>query len=258
MPSRRFDAAELSRAGCDVRTAASGEEALALCAQAEPQVILLDLQMPGISGLELQQKLASRGIRMPVIIVTGHGDVPMAVRAMKAGALDFIEKPFSLDGLLHVTDMTWGRLAHPSDLLQVGQELQVLVLEIDKERLRVSLGLKQLSENPWDKIAEKYPVNLKVRGKVTSLVPYGAFVQLEPGVEGLVHISELSPQRVKTVGDVNFSIAPGETTARLLTFAQLVAMLWLIWESCRSREQQAALMRAYVGGAAVASGLTLS
>ncbi len=108
-----------------------------------------------------------------------------------------------LDGLLHVTDMTWGRLAHPSDLLQVGQELQVLVLEIDKERLRVSLGLKQLSENPWDKIAEKYPVNLKVRGKVTSLVPYGAFVQLEPGVEGLVHVSELSwTRRIARPSDV--------------------------------------------------------
>ncbi|NBO05406.1 MAG: S1 RNA-binding domain-containing protein, partial [Betaproteobacteria bacterium] len=108
-----------------------------------------------------------------------------------------------LDGLLHVTDMTWGRLAHPSDLLQVGQELEVLVLEIDKERLRVSLGLKQLSENPWDKIAEKYPVNLKVRGKVTSLVPYGAFVQLEPGVEGLVHVSELSwTRRIARPSDV--------------------------------------------------------
>ncbi|NBR69623.1 MAG: 30S ribosomal protein S1 [Verrucomicrobia bacterium] len=108
-----------------------------------------------------------------------------------------------LDGLLHVTDMTWGRLAHPSELLQTGQEVEVLVLEIDKERLRVSLGMKQMSENPWDKIAEKYPVNLKVRGKITSLVPYGAFVQLEPGVEGLIHVSELSwTRRVARPSDV--------------------------------------------------------
>ena len=108
-----------------------------------------------------------------------------------------------LDGLLHVTDMTWGRLAHPSDLLQTGQEVEVLVLEIDKERLRVSLGMKQMSENPWDKIAEKYPVNLKVRGKITSLVPYGAFVQLEPGVEGLIHVSELSwTRRIARPSDV--------------------------------------------------------
>ncbi|MCX6935051.1 MAG: 30S ribosomal protein S1 [Verrucomicrobia bacterium] len=97
-----------------------------------------------------------------------------------------------LDGLLHVTDMTWGRLGHPSELLQTGQEIEVLVLEIDKERLRVSLGLKQMSENPWDKIAEKYPVN-----------PYGAFVQLEPGVEGLVHVSELSwTRRIARPSDV--------------------------------------------------------
>lgn len=108
-----------------------------------------------------------------------------------------------LDGLLHVTDMTWGRLGHPSELLKTGQELDVLVLEIDKERLRVSLGLKQMSENPWDKIAEKYPVNLKIRGKITSLVPYGAFIQLEPGVEGLVHVSELSwTRRIARPSDV--------------------------------------------------------
>jgi small subunit ribosomal protein S1 len=108
-----------------------------------------------------------------------------------------------LDGLLHVTDMTWGRLGHPSEMLQTGQEIDVLVLEIDKERLRVSLGLKQMSENPWDKIAEKYPVNLKVRGKITSLVPYGAFIQLEPGVEGLVHVSELSwTRRITRPSDV--------------------------------------------------------
>jgi len=108
-----------------------------------------------------------------------------------------------LDGLLHVTDMTWGRLGHPSEMLQTGQEIDVLVLEIDKERLRVSLGLKQMSENPWDKIAEKYPVNLKVRGKITSLVPYGAFIQLEPGVEGLVHVSELSwTRRITRPSDI--------------------------------------------------------
>ncbi len=108
-----------------------------------------------------------------------------------------------LDGLLHVTDMTWGRLGHPSEMLQTGQEIEVIVLEIDKERLRVSLGMKQMSENPWDKIAEKYPVNLKVRGKITSLVPYGAFIQLEPGVEGLVHVSELSwTRRINRPSDI--------------------------------------------------------
>jgi small subunit ribosomal protein S1 len=108
-----------------------------------------------------------------------------------------------LDGLLHITDMSWSRLNHPSEMLKVGQEVEVLVLDIDREKERVSLGLKQKSMNPWDKIAEKYPVNMKVKGKVTNLVPYGAFVELEPGIEGLVHVSELSwTKRIARPADV--------------------------------------------------------
>jgi small subunit ribosomal protein S1 len=108
-----------------------------------------------------------------------------------------------LDGLLHITDMSWSRLNHPSEMLKVGQEIEVLVLDIDREKERVSLGLKQKTMNPWDQIAEKYPVNMKVKGKVTNLVPYGAFVELEPGVEGLVHVSELSwTKRIARPADV--------------------------------------------------------
>ncbi len=108
-----------------------------------------------------------------------------------------------LDGLLHITDMSWSRLNHPSEMLKVGQEVEVLVLDIDREKERVSLGLKQKSMNPWDKIAEKYPVNMKVKGKITNLVPYGAFVELEPGIEGLVHVSELSwTKRIARPADV--------------------------------------------------------
>ena len=97
-----------------------------------------------------------------------------------------------MDGLLHITDMTWGRLGHPSELLKVGQELDVIVLDINKEKERVSLGLKQTQNNPWDKIEERFPTGTKVKGKVTNLVPYGAFVEIEEGVEGLIHVSELS------------------------------------------------------------------
>ncbi|MDE3069028.1 MAG: 30S ribosomal protein S1 [Verrucomicrobiota bacterium] len=97
-----------------------------------------------------------------------------------------------LDGLLHITDMSWGRINHPSELLKVGQELDVVVLDVNKEKERVSLGLKQKMANPWDNIETKFPVGARVKGKVVSLVPYGAFVQLEPGVEGLVHVTELS------------------------------------------------------------------
>jgi small subunit ribosomal protein S1 len=97
-----------------------------------------------------------------------------------------------LDGLLHITDMSWGRITHPSQMLATGQELEVVVLDINKENERVSLGLKQKESNPWDKIEEKYPIGDKVSGKVVNLMPYGAFIELEPGVEGLVHVSELS------------------------------------------------------------------
>ena len=97
-----------------------------------------------------------------------------------------------LDGLLHITDMSWGRINHPSELVTVGEELDVVVLDINREKERVSLGLKQTTQNPWELIESKYPVNTKIKGRVVNLVSYGAFVELEPGVEGLVHVTELS------------------------------------------------------------------
>jgi small subunit ribosomal protein S1 len=108
-----------------------------------------------------------------------------------------------MDGLLHITDMTWGRLGHPSELLKVGQELNVVVLDINKEKERVSLGLKQTQHNPWDKIEERFPSGSRVKGKITNLVPYGAFVEIEEGVEGLIHVSELSwTKRIARPSDV--------------------------------------------------------
>jgi len=108
-----------------------------------------------------------------------------------------------LDGLLHITDMSWNRLGHPSEMVKVGEELEVLILDIDFEKERVSLGLKQKTENPWEKIAERIPVGTRLKGKVTNLLPYGAFVEIEPGVEGLIHVSELSwTKRVARPSDV--------------------------------------------------------
>ena len=108
-----------------------------------------------------------------------------------------------LDGLLHITDMSWGRINHPSEMVKVGDKVEVMVLEIDREKERVSLGLKQKHRNPWDDIALKYPVNSKVHGKIVSVVPYGAFVQLEEGIEGMVHVSELSwTKRVARASDM--------------------------------------------------------
>jgi small subunit ribosomal protein S1 len=108
-----------------------------------------------------------------------------------------------IDGLLHVTDISWARINHPSEALTVGQELEVIVLDINQEKERVSLGLKQGQSNPWENIAERFPIGDKVKGKVTNLMPYGAFVEIEEGVEGLIHVSELSwTKRIARPSDV--------------------------------------------------------
>jgi len=112
-----------------------------------------------------------------------------------------------MDGLLHITDMSWGRLNHPTELVGIGQRLEVQILEVNREKERASLGLKQLQNNPWENIEGRYPVGQNVKGKVTKLVAYGAFCEIEEGVEGLIHVSELSwtkriarPSDVLTVG----------------------------------------------------------
>jgi len=108
-----------------------------------------------------------------------------------------------LDGLLHITDMSWGRIKHPSEMLKVGQDLDVVILDIDMDRERVSLGLKQSTPNPWENIEATFPVGSRLRGKVVNLVPYGAFVEIQPGIEGLVHVSEFSwTKRVARASDI--------------------------------------------------------
>lgn len=114
-----------------------------------------------------------------------------------------------VDGLLHITDMAWKRVKHPSEIVEVGQEIFVKVLKFDRERNRVSLGLKQLGEDPWISIARRYPEGTKLTGKVTNLTDYGCFVEIETGVEGLVHVSEMDwtnknihPSKVVNLGDV--------------------------------------------------------
>ena len=114
-----------------------------------------------------------------------------------------------IDGLLHITDMSWGRVSHPSEIVSIGDNIEVKVLEFDKERERISLGLKQLTDYPWEKVSEKYPVNSRIRGRVVSITDYGAFIELEKGVEGLIHVSEMSwtrhvrhPAKILSIGDV--------------------------------------------------------
>ena len=114
-----------------------------------------------------------------------------------------------VDGLLHITDMSWGRVSHPSELVAIGDNIRVKVLNYEEERGRISLGLKQLTPHPWESIEDKYPAGAKVRGKVVSITDYGAFIELEEGVEGLVHISEMSwtrhvrhPSKIVAIGDI--------------------------------------------------------
>jgi len=114
-----------------------------------------------------------------------------------------------IDGLLHITDMSWGRLSHPSEVLKVGEKVKVVVLKYDAQRERVSLGMKQIKPDPWTKVSENYPPGTRVRGKVVSVTDYGAFVELEKGVEGLIHVSEMSwskravhPSKVVNEGDM--------------------------------------------------------
>jgi len=113
-----------------------------------------------------------------------------------------------IDGLLHITDMAWKRVRHPSEIVEVGQEIEVMVLKFDKEKQRVSLGLKQLGEDPWSEIARRYPEGSRVFGKVSNITDYGCFVEIEDGVEGLVHVSEMdwtnknvNPASVVTLGE---------------------------------------------------------
>jgi len=108
-----------------------------------------------------------------------------------------------IDGLLHITDMSWARLTHPSEAVKPGDRLTVVVLEINKDKERISLGLKQLQSNPWDRIEERFPIGQRLSGKVTNLMPYGAFIQIEEGIEGLIHVSELSwTKRIVRPSDV--------------------------------------------------------
>lgn len=113
-----------------------------------------------------------------------------------------------IDGLLHITDMSWGRVGHPSEMFSIGDRVEVAVLKYDRETGRISLGLKQKTADPWTNVGSKYPIGTRVKGKVVSLTDYGAFVELEPGVEGLVHVSEMSwthevrhPSKVVSIGD---------------------------------------------------------
>lgn len=154
----------------------------------------------------LQQRAEESKQKLLSVLEKGHVVSGVVKNITDFGA--FIDLG-GLDGLLHITDMSWGRISHPSEMLAIGDRIEVVVLDFNKETNRVSLGLKQKSLNPWKEVDAKYPVGSKVKGKVVNIMPYGAFIEIEKGIEGLVHISELSwtkkyshPNELLAIGDV--------------------------------------------------------
>lgn len=123
-----------------------------------------------------------------------------------------------IDGLLHITDMTWKRIKHPSEMVHLGQKLEVMILGVDKDKGRVALGLKQKDANPWDQIEKKYPPGTRVRGKIVNLLPYGAFIEIEAGIEGLIHVSEMS--WVKNITDPNDVVKKGDEVEAIVLSVQ--------------------------------------
>lgn len=131
------------------------------------------------------------GLKLQLLAEIKVGDLRKGVVKNIADFGAFVDLG-GLDGLLHITDMSWGRISHPTDMLTIGQEIEVRVLGIDKEKEKIALGLKQKTESPWAKVEERYPAGNRVSGQVVNIMPYGAFVKLEDGIEGLVHVSEMS------------------------------------------------------------------
>lgn len=123
-----------------------------------------------------------------------------------------------IDGLLHITDMTWKRIKHPSEMVHLGEKLEVVILSIDKDKGRVALGLKQKGMNPWDEIEKRYPPGTRVKGKIVNLLPYGAFIEIEPGIEGLIHVSEMS--WVKNITDPSEIVKKGEEVEAIVLSVQ--------------------------------------
>jgi small subunit ribosomal protein S1 len=123
-----------------------------------------------------------------------------------------------IDGLLHITDMTWKRIKHPSEVVRLGQEIEVVVLHVDRDKGRVALGLKQKESNPWEEIEKKYPIGTRVRGKIVNLVSYGAFIEIESGIEGLIHVSEMS--WTKNVTDASEVVRVGDEVEAIVLSIQ--------------------------------------
>src|SRR5215831_10409581 len=201
-----------------------GIEAFMPGSQADPRPIH---NLDGLVGQDIPVKIIKLNRRRGNVVVSRKVAVEEEINSRKSQTLEHLEEGSvvtgtvknltdygafidlgGIDGLLHVTDMSYGRVTHPSELLHVGEEITIKVLKFDRTRERVSLGIKQLQPDPWDTVSERYPVNGRVIGRVVNVTDYGAFVELEAGVEGLIHISEMTwsrrmkhPSKVVKPGD---------------------------------------------------------
>ena len=179
--------------------------------QADPRPVR---NLDALAGQDVPVKIVKLNRRRGNVVVSRKLAVEEEIHERKSATLDHIQEGAvvtgvvknlaeygafidlgGIDGLLHVTDISWGRIAHPSEVLHVGDEIAAKVLKFDRAKERVSLGMKQLEPDPWESVAERYPVNARVLGRVVNVTDYGAFVELEPGIEGLIHISEMTWSR---------------------------------------------------------------
>ena len=168
--------------GYTVETSLSAKTALELIDNEEFDLILTDIKLPQMSGMKILKYVkekypAGSRVKGKIRNITEYGA--------------FLELEKGIDGLIHISDISWSSVKHPSEVLKKGDRVEAVVLEIDPDNKRISLGLKQLKEDPWKEIAEKYHAGDAVRGKVTKIVSFGAFVELEEGVEGLLHTSRM-------------------------------------------------------------------
>src|SRR5947208_1776372 len=192
--------------------------------QADPRPIH---NLDSLVGQDIPVKIIKLNRRRGNVVVSRKAAVEEEINVRKSATLEHLEEGAAttgtvknlteygafidlggIDGLLHVTDISYGRITHPSEMLSVGQEVTIKILKFDRAKERVSLGIKQLEPDPWDTVVERYPVNARVIGRVVNVTDYGAFVELEPGVEGLIHISEMTwsrrmkhPSKVVKPGD---------------------------------------------------------
>jgi small subunit ribosomal protein S1 len=179
--------------------------------QADPRPVR---NLDSLTGQDVPVKIVKLNRRRGNVVVSRKLAVEEEIHARKSATLDHIQEGSvvtgvvknlaeygafidlgGIDGLLHVTDISWGRIAHPSEVLHVGDEISVKVLKFDRAKERVSLGMKQLEPDPWESVGDRYPIDSRVLGRVVNVTDYGAFVELEPGIEGLIHISEMTWSR---------------------------------------------------------------